>query len=596
MRFSVHYGSVGDTLIAVGESPPYATIVIPGKKRESRVAEESFLEGEVDVENEVVETRGRGRQKVLRTRRQLEALKPGASSTVPTKFGFLELLQSGDVFLITAGGIGSIFARQAAGRGATVLTIPTFDLAALRHEFFENELEPQIALAEIYRRVPDRFRSIPEYDERVTELRILSRARLAVMGDFRRPAEQRMERTLEDLALLAPASTREARARITWAARVLMRRPMERLETDEERFRTLAALLEQMKTAETASIDFRLPSGFASCQKDIARSIKAIEIERRGMEENPISYQARLAEKELAAEISRALDRMPVWHNLFSQVPGMGPLIAAMVISEVYHIDRFATPYKLANYAGWGFDRKTNLRQRHRRGHVSGLNENLKHAFFVWMDGIVKMGRRLVVRADKPLTIGDRVRLLGIDYEKNDAGLPVTSLKDVALADALDEFEGDLAKLRKEKEPDLDELAALEALIAELAARVGHGDDTVQVAVVALNDWRAYYDAKYRMLLAKHPVPIKEMRMMRVLTEDGPKQIEREFLRYTPQWIHRTACAKTITQLIDYLWTAWTKLEAPEVYEAWHRPREERWRAAGSPVSHSAQSSAPPTL
>ncbi|GEM_PF-6419744 len=579
MRFAVHYATVGDTMIAVGDAPPYATIVVPGKSARPERPDEEF-DSETDMEDEVVHAGPRAKSRIVRTRRQLEALKPGNVATVKTKFGFLDLLREGDTFLIMSGGLGSIFARQARGRGAEVLMIPVTDLAALRYEFFKFELEPQMALAEVYARVPDRFRSIPEHDERMTELRILHRARQAVVGDYRRPAEQRMNHTMEDLALLAPSEKRETEARATWAAHMLMRRPMERLAADEERLRTLAMLLEQVKEKAALVAEFKLPPGFASCQKDITRSIKSLEGERHGMEKNPISHQARLAEKELAERIGTALDRTPIWHNLFSQVPGMGPLIAAMVISEIYTIDRFATPHRLANYAGWGFDRKTNQRQRRRRGHVFGVNENLKQAFFLWVDGIVKSGRNIVVRAGHPLAIGDKVRLEGVNYVKDAAGHPVSAIKNEELVVALEKFSDALADVCRESDADPEEVALLEALVQELKTRGEAGEVTVQIATVASNRWREYYDLKRRNLLTTHPVPVKVMRTVRVRTDDGPKMVEKEFLAYTPEWIYRTACAKTVTQLIDYLWTAWTKLEAPEVYRAWHTPREEKWKAA----------------
>lgn len=591
MRFAVNYATKNLTTIAVGDAPPYATIVIPGQAPGRRRDEEDVEPDEALEDVELIDGLPASLKphevKKLRkvtTRRQLEALRPRALAKVPTKRGFKKLLRPGDVVVMAGGGIGNMFAYVAQGTGATVTLIPTFRLRAVLDER-EEGLEPHIAIAEVHRREPDLFRPMPERDSLMSRLRILHRTRVAVMGDFRKPAKQRLDRALEDMALLAPEDRLEAHLRREWAVGLLLRRPFERLAEDEERLRTLGRLLEDLKELLDGA-EIKIPKSFREGTQGIAQGLRAIATERRGMEANPLYYQAKLAETEIEAELARLLERIPIWGALFEKIPGMGVRVGSAIVAETYDVSRFPTPPNYANYSGWGFNRD-GTRQRRKKGEVAAWNEYLKQAFYLWVTGIVKTGRTVIVRSDAPLILGDRVRLEDGSYVKDPAGDTVSFVSEESIEDCLEGLREELDK----KEEGSKAAAHLEALIAELEERHGRGGETVRIAMVAPNLWRAYYDEKRRVLLAKYPRPVEATVMVKRRTREGVREVPMKILRFTRQWIHQTAMAKTITQLIDYLWTEWAKAEAPEVYRAWHEPREARFRAwrqhtePGAPVA-----------
>lgn len=98
---------------------------------------------------------------------------------------------------------------------------------------------------------------------------------------------------------------------------------------------------------------------------------------------NDLIYQALEKEESRAErELAKALDGLDVYTAVFKPIEGMGPLIAARIISAVVDIRRFSTPSKLAAFAGVHVLEDGRFPRR-RNNEVANWHGDLRQALFL---------------------------------------------------------------------------------------------------------------------------------------------------------------------------------------------------------------------
>ncbi len=151
--------------------------------------------------------------------------------------------------------------------------------------------------------------------------------------------------------------------------------------------------------------------------------------------------------KETKKQIEKRLKQHPVFVQVFSKIPGCGPLIAARMIAAIVDIRRFKGVASLVAYAGYHLF-KDGTRARRRTGHASNWNMELKQAVYLWCQQTLKMPKspwraRLDRRRAYELTkiLRERQQTAdeqGLAYEILPVAFKdrvITSTRDVTLAD-----------------------------------------------------------------------------------------------------------------------------------------------------------------
>ena len=129
---------------------------------------------------------------------------------------------------------------------------------------------------------------------------------------------------------------------------------------------------------------------------------KAFE-ERRA---NDKVYQALLDEEKLAEKnLEKAVQTLDVWKAVFEPIKGVGPKIAARMITAIIDIRRFSTPAKLVKFMGVHVLADGRFARR-RNGEVANWHPDARQALFLLGDQFVRQsntttwGRYLIERKE----------------------------------------------------------------------------------------------------------------------------------------------------------------------------------------------------
>lgn len=116
----------------------------------------------------------------------------------------------------------------------------------------------------------------------------------------------------------------------------------------------------------------------------------SIEKQFEELKVNDPIYTAVVAQEEKALKaMTTAVENTEVWQKLFADLPGVGPAIAARIISAVIDIRRFETPAKLKKFMGVHvLEDGTFPRRRHKV--VSNWNPDTRQALYLLADQFVK--------------------------------------------------------------------------------------------------------------------------------------------------------------------------------------------------------------
>lgn len=89
-------------------------------------------------------------------------------------------------------------------------------------------------------------------------------------------------------------------------------------------------------------------------------------------------------EKELKKELKEIVTRMPLYQEVFEDLDGCGPLIAARLIIYIRRIDRFPKWENLASYAGFGL--KNGKKQKRKKGESLNYHPQLRSTIqYLWI-------------------------------------------------------------------------------------------------------------------------------------------------------------------------------------------------------------------
>lgn len=234
-------------------------------------------------------------------------------------------LRSGDIVAMTLGGSGDYLAfalsRRGESVGATVMRIPPFVLAHKRSEEGKKDDDAEL-LARLAREAPGLFTPVYVRDRGVVRVREAYRQRMEVM-----------------------------KARIGCQQR----------------------LLQFFIGKIFCSTDGLFPEG-------------AIEKEFDKLKANDTVLSALVIEEARAdRELKKAVEATHVWQGVFADVEGVGPAIAARLISVIQDIRRFETAPKLRKYLG-AHVMDDGRFPRRRTGELAGWSNEGRQALYLIVD------------------------------------------------------------------------------------------------------------------------------------------------------------------------------------------------------------------
>lgn len=127
-----------------------------------------------------------------------------------TKVEFLAQLKAEDVIYTELGGAGDKFCLAALNKTKQIFRIPSFvikDIKKIQQQKVESKLRKAVdetidILYDLAKQKPEKFYQMREIDERISEIRLLTRAYLTVQRKIRGAAERRFSHITQDLELV----------------------------------------------------------------------------------------------------------------------------------------------------------------------------------------------------------------------------------------------------------------------------------------------------------------------------------------------------------------------------------------------------------
>lgn len=95
-------------------------------------------------------------------------------------------------------------------------------------------------------------------------------------------------------------------------------------------------------------------------------------------------------EKNVKRDMTRVLEPIPIYHEWFSKIRGVGPLLAGAIIGEISTIERFEHISNLWSWAGFGIH--DGVADRRRAGEKSHWNQVMKNIGWKTGKSFIKLG------------------------------------------------------------------------------------------------------------------------------------------------------------------------------------------------------------
>lgn len=239
-------------------------------------------------------------------------------------------LRPGDSVAMLMGGSGGMFAGALSKRGqvigAKVVHAPTYVLMPLRDDDRDKDKDPEI-LAQLVRDEPNLFYEIIEGDRNVIEMAARHRSRMDAMTERRACAQRLRQRCMDALFLSEDDNLDD----------------IEDFEDYYQRFKKTDVIL------------------------------TAVEAE----------------EGKRDAELAKAIKKVDVYTDVFSQITGCGPAIAGAIIAAVVDMTRFDNDAKFKKFAGVHVLADGSFPRR-RRGEKCGWGDGIRQAFYQLTDQFIR--------------------------------------------------------------------------------------------------------------------------------------------------------------------------------------------------------------
>ncbi len=116
--------------------------------------------------------------------------------------------------------------------------------------------------------------------------------------------------------------------------------------------------------------------------EDLAAYIK------RRVDEHPLFQLAKSLEKELNQEITKAVTKLDLYHQVFAPVDGIGPITGARLMAGFKDIRLYPTSPKMLAYSGWHL--RDGQKPYRRAGRRANWNHELQDTLSKWQISMLK--------------------------------------------------------------------------------------------------------------------------------------------------------------------------------------------------------------
>lgn len=298
------------------------------------------------------------------------ALKYSKDDPNAAKVKFIATLQPGDRIYMEAGGGAERFALGCVRAGAEVFRIPTFrvhDELKRRGNSFEPENNGDeetvgkqakraaaLGILREFALTQQRFfYPFLEADQKLAQIAVLTDAYDMIQQKIRKPMVQRLRASVADLDIVEPIGAVDTQMYI-----------------QENLTETLfGPLRKTVKAKVNKKGEVTRPAHKETFVEALERLLKAIE-------------------ERLAYRIEQAYREMPIWEEVFKQIPGCGSITAAKVIGGIKDVKFFPTEAKLIEAAGYAFFPDGSRQRRVKLNSAAGraLKEVIREMFPEWSE------------------------------------------------------------------------------------------------------------------------------------------------------------------------------------------------------------------
>ena len=246
---------------------------------------------------------------------------------VPAK---VDGLGSGDTVAMLMGGSGGLLASALSRRGqkigAKVLHAPTYVLKSLQDDNRDKDKDAE-TLARLVRDEPALFYEIIEADRAVLSMSACYHSRMDAMNERRACAQRLRQRSLNSL-----------------------------LDSED----------------------------------DVLADIDDLEDYIKECEKNDVIFQAvKTEERKRDAELSKSINKVGAYTEVFAKLTGCGPTIAGAILSSVVNVERFATDAKFKAFCGVHVQPDGTF-PRHKKGGLGNWQPEARQAFYQLTDQFVR--------------------------------------------------------------------------------------------------------------------------------------------------------------------------------------------------------------
>lgn len=265
---------------------------------------------------------------------------------------FITSLGPTDIVLLEAGGQNGMFALAVARQGAIVKRLPTRFSKADREKLELGREDTAKVLMMAYQADPSRFLDYKEMSSEMAQLNYLLNS-YYIIQDVRKAATNRIKAMYRDQELLEDV---------------------------------LGSV--DVMNAILGSVNRRL-FGVANPSKKKEDPNKALaKGKKTSLLDETVSAVLVAIEGPIETQIGHALEPLPVWQKVVSQIPQVGTITGARLITAIGDIRNFRSPAALKAYAGLHHAADGSAVRR-QRGVVANWNPGLKQACYLFAEQVV---------------------------------------------------------------------------------------------------------------------------------------------------------------------------------------------------------------